>query len=134
MFKNPAFIYLFYKVLAVLPHIGITTRSGKKYFSFKFQYFWMTSVGIKSLSENSQNHFGANKIKMASFQHGFIDLAPFGNFCCFFKMRIKTDVSFSTTLSDRLRCWRKWRHWQTHCSDFTWFDSSQSTAWKKSLK
>ena len=34
---------------------------------------------------------------------------PLAIFVAFFKMRIKTDVSYSTTLSDRLGCWRKWR-------------------------
>jgi len=45
----------------------------------------MTSEGIKALSENSTEHFGANMIKMASFTHSFIDLAHLGNFCCIFQ-------------------------------------------------
>ena len=52
-----------------------TTPSGKKCISFNSQYLLMTLKGIKALSENSTKCFGANRIIMAPFQHGFIDLA-----------------------------------------------------------
>ena len=56
----------------------------------------MASKGIKDLTENSKKHFGANTIKMASFQHGFIDLAHNLNSL---KLTVKIDVIFFTTLS-----------------------------------
>ena len=62
----------------------------------------MALIGIKALSENSTETFGANGIIMGPFQHGFIDLAQYSNrgmIMNFLKLAIKTYVSFFTTLS-----------------------------------
>ena len=62
----------------------------------------MALIGIKALSENSTETFGANGIIMGPFQHGFMDLAQYSNrgmIMNFLKLAIKTYVSFFTTLS-----------------------------------
>ena len=38
----------------------------------------MAFQGIKALNENSTKCFGANRIIIGSFKHGFIDLAQLG--------------------------------------------------------
>ena len=82
--------------------LSLTTRSGRKRFSFNFKYFWMTSEGIKAWSENSTEHFGANRI-IGFISTWFYRLGSLGQFLLHFsKLRIKTDVSFSTTLSKYL--------------------------------
>ena len=52
----------------------------------------MTLEAIKGMNENFTKCFGVNRIIMAPFQHGFIDLAQLVNFCYILKLTIKTDV------------------------------------------
>ena len=49
---------------------------------------------IKTLNGNSSKCYGASRIIIGSFQHGFIELAHKGIFFIFLKPAIKTDVSF----------------------------------------
>ena len=45
----------------------------------------MTSKSIKALSKNSEKHFGANRFKMAPYEHVFIALALLGNLIFIFQ-------------------------------------------------